>query len=251
MQKPLIIGNWKMNYTTVEAIGLCKNIMEELKDIDTVDIVVAPPFTSIEILSALLNHANISLAAQNVHFEAQGAYTGEISVAMLKHIDVKYIIVGHSERRTYFAETNEIVAKKAKAVLANGLIPVICVGENMVVREEKKYLEHIKNQLLPILNNLDENLAEEIVIAYEPIWAIGTGKSAKEKDAEEVLSYVRKLLQNTFSSDVANKIRLLYGGSVNAQNIASLLQESNIDGALVGGASLAAKSFVEIIDAVK
>lgn len=251
MKKPFIVGNWKMHCNTQEAKTLLEAIIPEVKDIDTVDIAVAPPFTSLETASTLLQNTKISLAAQNVHFLDKGAYTGEISANMLKHLNVKYVIIGHSERRTYFGETDSIVTKKVTSAIKSGLLPIICVGEDEKIRQEGHYLDFIKKEVQSFLETLDEKEASHITIAYEPIWAIGTGKTASEEDAEEVAKEIRCLLAHTFSKELAQTIRILYGGSVNGNNIKSLLHMQNIDGALVGGASLVAKDFLAIINEVK
>ncbi len=251
MRKPIIAGNWKMNKTKDEAITLSQKIRDTFVNDTDIDIVLCPPFTSLESVQKVLSSSLLKLGAQNMYFEKSGAFTGEISADMLLSYGVKYVIIGHSERRAYFNETNQIVNKKVKAALIAGLIPIICVGETLEQREINETFDVIKMQIKEGLADLEKEIVEqnkEIVIAYEPVWAIGTGKTATPKQAEEVHAYIRKQLTKIFGSAKAEEIRIQYGGSVTPDNVESLMSEPNIDGALVGGASLKSELFSEIIE---
>tara|TARA_Y100000310_G_scaffold183350_1_gene183471 strand:+ start:262 stop:978 length:717 start_codon:yes stop_codon:yes gene_type:complete len=231
----LIAGNWKMNLSVNESIKL----VEELKSQSFEnDVAVIPPFTSLSSVSEILKKSDISLGAQNMHFEDSGAFTGEISPLMLKDIGCKYVLVGHSERRQIFGETDDLVNKKLKTAIKHGLIPILCIGETLEQREAKQQEEIIEAQIINALNGLKVN-KKNIVIAYEPVWAIGTGKTATPDQAQEIHSFIRALLSDT-------KIRILYGGSVKPANASELLSQQDIDGALVGGAALKASDFSEI-----
>jgi len=246
MRKPLIAGNWKMHKTPEEARAFASQLLEELKEEREVEVVVAPPFVSLLPVKEALGDGPIKLAAQNVHWEREGAFTGEVSPLMLKEVGCEYVIVGHSERRGYFGETDEVVNRKVKALLDVGLKPILCVGETLKEREEGKTFKVVEVQVRGGLKDLEAEEGKELVVAYEPVWAIGTGRTATPHQAQEVQAFIRKLLGGLFG-EVAREIRILYGGSVKPENIAELMAEEDIDGALVGGASLKVDSFVKIV----
>lgn len=246
MRKPIIAGNWKMYKTITEARDLVRELKQLLADVDSVEIVVSPPFTALGAVVAELQGSNISVAAQNMYWEDAGAFTGEISPSMIKDIGCTFVIVGHSERRQFFNETNATVNKKVKAALKAGLTPIVCVGETLAEREFGTTTKIVEQQIREGLAGLSPQEMENIVIAYEPVWAIGTGKTATPEQAEEVHQLIRSLIaQNTGAA--ARTIRILYGGSVKPDNIDALMAQPDIDGALVGGASLKADSFVRIV----
>jgi len=247
MRRVIIAGNWKMNKTIAEAIELVNGLKRDLSDIDNIDIVVVPPYTALSEVSDMIINSNIELGAQDVYWENEGAFTGEVSPVMLKDVGVKYVVIGHSERRIYFHETNETVNKKVKAALKAGLIPIMCVGEKLEEREKNLTFKVIKDHVEGGLKGLSKEEALNIIIAYEPVWAIGTGKTATSKQAEEAHSYIRKLLRGMYDDDAAEEIRIQYGGSVKAENIKDLINQEDIDGALVGGASLKIDQFVPIV----
>jgi len=249
MRKKIIAGNWKQNKTSLEAIGLVNELKRALVDITAVDIVVCPPFTALADVHDLLSESNIALGAQNMFWEDAGAFTGEIGAPMLKDLDVQYVIVGHSERRQYFNETDATVNKRIQAALRHQLTPIVCVGENLNERETNKTFQVIQSQCEGSLANLTAEEAKQLVLAYEPVWAIGTGKTATPQQAQEVHAFIRQLLEKMFGVAVANEVRIQYGGSVNDQNAISLLSQPDIDGALVGGASLKTASFSAIVKA--
>ena len=247
MRKPVIAGNWKMNKTIKEAIELVNSLKRELIDIQEVEIVVCPVYTALSDISDLLIDSNISLGAQNVYWEPSGAFTGEISPAMLKDAGCKYVIIGHSERRKYFNESDQTVNKRIKAAQGVGLIPIFCVGETLEEREADKTIDVVKRQLIGGLEGLEKDALLNLTIAYEPVWAIGTGKTATSSQAQEVHGFIRSWLVEHCPEEVAGSLRILYGGSVKPANIGELMQQNDIDGALVGGASLDSSSFVEIV----
>ncbi len=247
MRKPLIAGNWKMNSTIAAGRALVLELKGKVSENADVEIVVAPPFTALTAVSESIQGSTIQLASQNVHWEESGAYTGEISPLMLKDVGCRYAIIGHSERRQYFHETDETVNHKIKATLKHGLIPIVCIGESLEEREDGKTLSVIESQVGEGLKGLTPGDIEQMVIAYEPIWAIGTGKTATSEQAQEVHDHIRKLLHQTFGEQAAQKVRILYGGSVKPGNIDDLMAQPDIDGALVGGASLKADSFSRIV----
>lgn len=247
MRRKIIAGNWKMYKTLSEAIELVNGLKRSLGDISEADIVVCPPYTALDNVSDLVNESNIDLGAQDAHWEKEGAFTGEVSVNMLKDIGCKYVIIGHSERRQYFGETNETVNKKTKAVLAAGLYPIVCVGETLAERESGKTFDVIKNHVQNGLKGLTKEEALKAVVAYEPVWAIGTGKTATPEQAQEVHAFIRKTLAELWDKETAAVIRIQYGGSVKPDNAATLMAKEDIDGALVGGASLKVDSFTEIV----
>ncbi len=249
-RKYLIAGNWKMNKTAPDGVELIEGILNEIGSQSEVGVAVCPPFTALESAAKALADTNtITLGAQNMHPEPDGAYTGEVSAAMLRTLYVGFVILGHSERRQYFAESDAFINQKVIAALENNLKPILCVGETIEDREAGKTLEVVETQLKGGLVNVDKKQAEQIVIAYEPVWAIGTGKTATPEMAQEVHAAIRKMLTDIFGSDIADKIRILYGGSMKPGNAAELLAEKDIDGGLIGGASLEAKSFGKLVEA--
>ncbi|RKY05578.1 triose-phosphate isomerase [Candidatus Poribacteria bacterium] len=247
MRMPLIAGNWKMNKTVGEAVQLVEELKKLVADVKDVEIAVAPPFTALYPVAQALKGSNIKLAAQDVFWEDSGAYTGEISPVMLKDLGCQYVIVGHSERRQYFGETNETVNRKVKAVLRHGMRPIMCVGEKLEEREAGKTMEVVKDHVVGGLEGLSEEEMERVVIAYEPVWAIGTGRTATPQQAQEVHQFIRELLAEMFSKETAERVRIQYGGSIKPENIAGLMAQPDIDGGLVGGASLQAESFAKIV----
>jgi len=253
MRKPIIAGNWKMNLLQNEGRELfegIKSMVSGLSEAQLPEIVVAPTFTSISVVAsakASWGSDKIKIAAQNCHWENSGAYTGELSVEMLKDAGCEYIIIGHSERRQYFSETDEMINKKAKAILAGGLIPIICCGETLEQREAGVTDEHIASQIRAALAGLTNEEIAKSVIAYEPIWAIGTGKTCDSVEANRVIAMIRNVVKEVSSTEAGNAIRILYGGSVKPSSIEEQMSMSDIDGALVGGASLKADSFNDII----
>lgn len=236
-----------MNKTISEAIDLVNGIKRELSEIENIDIVVIPPYTALSEISDMLVNSNIELGAQDVYWEEKGAFTGEISPIMLKDVGVKYVIIGHSERRTYFGEISETVNKKVKAALKAGLSPIMCVGERLEERESGKTFGVVKEHVESGLKGVSKEDVLKVVIAYEPVWAIGTGKTATPEQAEEVHVYIRKLLRDMYDESVAENLRIQYGGSVTPENIKGLISQENIDGALVGGASIKIEQFVPIV----
>ena len=245
---PLIAGNWKMYKTVPEAVQTATQLKELVSDVDDVDIMIAPPFTALYSVSEALNDSSITLGAQNMFWENEGAYTGEISSAMLLSAECRYLIIGHSERREYFGESNEAVNKKVGAAIDSGLIPIMCIGESEKQREAGETFSVLDKQLKMGLKSQFADALESLVIAYEPIWAIGTGKTATSEQAQEVHQYLRKEIAQMFSQTLADNLRILYGGSVKPQNAAELMGMPDIDGALVGGASLDAETFSRIIN---
>lgn len=248
MKKYLFVGNWKMNKTLKETEEYFENFLQKFLKINLSDreVVIAPPFTSLAYCQSLLKNSPLKLGAQNSCWEEKGAFTGEISPLMLKELKVEYVILGHSERRHIFGERDEIVAKRVEGVYKYGLIPILCVGETLEERKKEKTLEVIKNQLLKGLEGI-KNIKENMpVIAYEPVWAIGTGINATPDQAEEVHSFIREKLKDFYSEEVVEKIRILYGGSVTPENVKELMEKPNIDGVLVGGASLDPEKFFKI-----
>ncbi len=243
MRRPFIAANWKMNKTTSETQEFLSGFITAVEDVTDADIVIAPPFTSLSIAAEKLKGTNIILAAQDVFYEEKGAYTGEISPLMLIDIGCNYVIIGHSERRQYFHETDEIVNKKIKAAKKVGLKIIFCIGESLEEREAGKTFDVLKREIEKGLNGTD---TEDIVIAYEPIWAIGTGKTATPEQAQEAHAYIRDRLKILYGNK-GDEIRILYGGSVTPENIDSLMACKDVDGALVGGASLKVESFVRLV----
>ncbi len=249
MRKPLVAGNWKMNKTVEQARLLVAEMLPGLQAEPSVERVLCPPFSALMALAAQLTGTGIGLGAQNMYWEASGAYTGEVAPAMVKEF-CEYVILGHSERRTYFGETDATVNRKVKAALANQLIPIVCIGETLAENEAGKTADVVIRQVLEGLKELSEEQARKIVIAYEPIWAIGTGRAATATGANAVLSeYIRPALISLFGKDVAEGTRILYGGSVTGSNAAEFFGQPDIDGALVGGASLKPADFIKIVQA--
>ncbi|UCB56643.1 MAG: triose-phosphate isomerase [Candidatus Omnitrophota bacterium] len=251
MRRKIIAGNWKMNKTAKEAVDLVAGLKNQLKNIQDVDIVVCPPFTALTEVVKVIQGTNIQLGAQNTYWEDAGAFTGEVSCVMLKELGCAYIIVGHSERRQYFGETNETVNKKAKAVLSHKLTPIICIGERLEEREQNKTFEVLKDHIENGLKGITGEEAKKIIIAYEPVWAIGTGKTATPQQAQEAHSFIRGLLKELYDKETSEVIRIQYGGSVKPDNISELMAQPDLDGALVGGASLKLDSFVKIVEGSK
>jgi triosephosphate isomerase len=247
MRIPIIAGNWKMNTVVEDAKALVQDLTTRVKDVNNVEIVVCPPFTSLAVVAGVTKGSNIGLGAQNLYWEKSGAFTGEVSGPMLKVIGCSYVIIGHSERRTYFHETDETVNKKIFAALAEGLKPIVCVGETLEERENGKTFDVVKRQVTNGLAKLSAEQMKAVVIAYEPVWAIGTGKTATPEQAQEVHAFIRKLLTEMFGETTAEETRIQYGGSVNPGNATALMSQADIDGALVGGASLKADSFEKIV----
>lgn len=247
MRKIIIAGNWKMYKTITQAIDLANRLTRELCDIKKVAVAICPPFTCLNEVSDIISESNIALGAQNMHWKDEGAFTGEISPPMLKDVGCKYVILGHSERRQYFAETNELVNKKTKAALQYGLTPIVCVGETIEERKAGKTFDVVKDHIQHGLKGLSAEELRKVVIAYEPVWAIGTGLTAKPKQAQEVHRFIRGLLSDMSDADIACDITIQYGGSVKPENTKDLMKENDIDGALVGGASLDADSFTAIV----
>ncbi|OGW75031.1 MAG: triose-phosphate isomerase [Omnitrophica bacterium RBG_13_46_9] len=247
MRRPIIAGNWKMNKTSEEAILLSNGIKRDLFDIQNIEIVLCPPFTSLSDVRDVILDTNIILGAQNMHWQAEGAFTGEIAPGMLKHIGCKYVIIGHSERRIYFGETNETVEKKVRAALKENLSPILCVGEKLKERENGKTFDVVSEHVEKGLLGVGEKEILDVVIAYEPVWAIGTGKNATPDQAQEVHKFIRGILSDKYGKEISDNVRIQYGGSVNPDNIADLIKEKDIDGALVGGASIKEGSFVDLV----
>ena len=246
MRKAIIAGNWKMNKTPDEARALVEELIPLVADAEC-EVVVCPPFVDLCPVSKAIKGTNIHLGAQNIHWAKSGAFTGEISADMLKKFGVEYAIVGHSERRQYFGETDATVNMRAKAALENGITPIICVGESLEQRERGETDEFVASQVRGALEGISADDARRVVIAYEPIWAIGTGRTATAEMAEETIIVIRKTLRSIFGNDAAETVRIQYGGSMNPQNAASLMAMENIDGGLIGGASLKAEDFSKVV----
>lgn len=250
MRDTIIAGNWKMNNTVPESLKLLASIEHHVKkELPGIDIVVIPPFTSLYSVGISLQGSFIKMGAQNLFWENNGAYTGEVAGPFLKDIGCKYVLVGHSERRKYFGDTGETVNKKTLAALRNDLIPIICVGESLEERERKAHKDVVERQVKEALFGFHLRDVENVVVAYEPVWAIGTGKTASPEEAQEMHYFIRNLMEKVFDSPTANKIRILYGGSVTAKIAQDLLGQKDIDGALVGGASLKGEEFGNIVAA--
>lgn len=247
-RRPMVAGNWKMNKTLGETAELLKALKPQLENIDSVDLVVCPPFIDLPLTKDILEGSNIKVGAQNMHWEASGAYTGEVSAPMLKDL-CDYVIIGHSERRAMFGETDETVNKKVMAALNAGLLPIVCVGETLEENEAGQTEAVVDRMVREGLKGLSQEQAGQIVIAYEPVWAIGTGKTATPDQANDVhKNVVRPILREMFGEELGNSIRILYGGSVKPGNAAELFGQSDIDGGLIGGASLKAADFAGIVD---
>ena len=250
MRTPIIVGNWKLNKTIREAVALVDSLHPLVADATDVEIVVAPVFTGLSAVSQAITGRGIRLGAQDVFWEDSGAFTGEVSPGLLKDVGCDYVIIGHSERRQYFSETNENVNRKAKAAHAHGLIPIICAGESLEEREADKTGAVVEDHVLNGIAGLSADQIISTIIAYEPVWAIGTGRNATPDQAQEVHALIRSLLSELYSTDVASQVRIQYGGSVKPDNAGVLIAQPDVDGALVGTASWEAESFAEIIKAV-
>ncbi|MGD1006156.1 MAG: triose-phosphate isomerase [Ignavibacteriaceae bacterium] len=250
MRKKVIAGNWKMNNDLSESQNLISKLISGLSNEKVnCDVIVCPPFTSLSEANSLLKKSIIKLGAQNMYFEESGAFTGEISASMLKNTGCEYVILGHSERRTIFGETDQVINKKIKKALQSNLLPIFCVGESLQERESEVTNDIIKRQITEGLKNISSAEMQKIIIAYEPVWAIGTGKTASPQQAEDVHAFIRGLVKSLYSNEIAEGLVIQYGGSVKPDNAKELLSQKDIDGALVGGACLKSESFIEIIKA--
>lgn len=249
MRRPLVAANWKMNMTCAETVKYLTDFTNEVEGLTSVDVVICPPFTALRTASTYLEYekSNIALGSQNMHWEEKGAYTGEISVSMLKELNVSWVITGHSERRRYFNEDNETVTRKVRSAIESGIKPIICVGESLEERENDQTLEVIRTQVLSALEAVKDTEDPEFSIAYEPIWAIGTGKAADPESVNDVARHIRALVGTVFFPDLARRVRIIYGGSIDADNFHAFLSEPDIDGGLVGGASLSANTFSKLV----
>jgi len=247
MRIPFIAGNWKMFKTVHDAVVFVKELRVLVKDITDVEIVVAPPFTAIHPVAEAARNTNIGVAAQDVHWEREGAFTGEVCAPMLKEAGAEYVIIGHSERRRYFHETDAIVSRKIVAALQAELTPIVCVGETLEERERGQMLAVLDRQVKDGLDQVTGSQVADLVIAYEPVWAIGTGRNATAAQAEEAHAHIRQRLRQWFGADAADRCHVIYGGSVKPDNIRELIAEADVDGALVGGASLDVQSFADIV----
>lgn len=245
MRTPIIAGNWKLNKTVEEALALAKDLKGQLSDLTDVEIIIAPPFTALASLSAVLTDSPISLAGQNC-YPSEGAFTGEISPALLRDVGCRSVLIGHSERRQLFAEQDDFINQKIKAALAAGLKVIFCIGETLTERNENRTFEVLEKQLRMGLSGLDSAAMTRLTVAYEPVWAIGTGQTASDEQAQEAHHFIRNLLSQMFDPTTAETTRILYGGSVKPDNIDGLMRQTDIDGALVGGASLKAGDFIRI-----
>lgn len=246
MRKPLIAGNWKMNKTNTETEEFLNELLE--MDLDSeVEALICPPTIDLYLTRSILKDSSIKLGAQNMHNENQGAFTGETSPIMLTNLGVDYVILGHSERRSLFGETDDFIATKLASAYSNDLLPILCVGESLEEREAGSFQAVVKSQVSKGINGIDKEGLENLVIAYEPVWAIGTGRTASIEDASNMAKYIRKLIHEMYG-EISEKVRILYGGSVKPENIKEFMAEEDIDGALVGGASLDAKSFASLVN---
>ncbi|MBI5404479.1 MAG: triose-phosphate isomerase [Ignavibacteriae bacterium] len=249
MRKKFIAGNWKMNTTSVTSKDLLSGLVSGLSDeiLEKVDVVVCPPFTSLATTNEVIKNKKIGIGAQNIHQKDEGAYTGEISAPMIKSLNCGYVILGHSERRQYFGETNHLINAKIKNALKYGIKPILCVGETLDERENNMHMKIVDDQVTLCLKDLTKEDMKNVIIAYEPVWAIGTGKTATPDMANEMHIIIRQALENIFGKDTADSTRILYGGSMNDKNAAELLAKPDIDGGLIGGAALKADNFIKII----
>lgn len=247
MRKPIIAGNWKMNMTPDEAKALVTELIPLVKDAKA-EVVVCPPYVDLAVVQPLIAGTNIKLGSQSIHWAAKGAFTGEISADMLKAFGVSYAIIGHSERRQYFGETDESVNARAKAAIAAGITPIICVGESLDQREAGETDAFVSGQTVAALKDISAADAEKLVIAYEPIWAIGTGKTATNEQANETVGVVRAAVASVYGKETAEKVRIQYGGSMNPKNASELMAMPEIDGGLIGGASLKAEDFSKVVN---
>ena len=246
-RKILIAGNWKMNKTATEAVELAKPVIDTLANQSDIDVLMCPPFTAIAAVSALIGNSTVYVGAQNMSDKASGAFTGEVSASMLRDLQVSHVILGHSERRSYYGETDEFINRKLIAALENNLKPILCVGETLAEREAGKVESVIETQLVGGLKDVPADKAESIIIAYEPVWAIGTGKTATPEQAQDVHAFIRAQLIALLGT-VGSSIRILYGGSMKPANADELLAKPDIDGGLIGGAALVAKDFLSLVE---
>ncbi|MEG6574582.1 MAG: triose-phosphate isomerase [Caldibacillus debilis] len=251
MRKPIIAGNWKMHKTAAEAVDFVEKVKDKIPPNDRVDAVVCAPALFLDRLVGAVKGSELAVGAQNMHFQDQGAFTGEISPLALSDLGVQYVIIGHSERREMFNETDESVNKKMHAAFKHSLVPIVCVGETLEQREKGETKHVVETQIKKAFEGLKPDQAEKAVVAYEPVWAIGTGRSATAEDANEVCGYIRSVIAGMFGKEVAEKVRIQYGGSVKPENIGDFVKRPHIDGALVGGASLDPQSFLQLLEASK
>lgn len=247
MRKPIIAGNWKMHKTIAEAVEFVNDIKDKVNNTD-VEAVICAPFTLLKDLKEATKGTNIKIGAQNMHYAEQGAFTGEISAPMLKELNIDYVVLGHSERRQYFNETNETVNKKVVKALEEGIDPILCVGETLEEREASETKNVCKEQTEKALVGVSAEDMKKVVIAYEPVWAIGTGKTATAEDANDVIAYIREVVKGLYGEEISEEVRIQYGGSVKPSNVAEIMNQSDIDGALVGGASLLASDYTELVN---
>jgi triosephosphate isomerase len=247
MRTPFIAGNWKMHKTVADTVKFAKEFRGLAKDLTGVDIVIAPPFTALHAAAEALRNSNVGVAAQDLYWEREGAFTGEVSAAMIAETGAEFVIVGHSERRTLFGETDASVNRKIAAAFAGGLTPIVCIGETLDQRERNETFTVLDRQIREGLDGLSSGQLVQLVLAYEPVWAIGTGRNATPAQAEEAHAHIRKRLQQWFGAEPSELCRIVYGGSVKPENIANLASQPNVDGALVGGASLDVRAFADIV----
>ena len=247
MRKPIIAGNWKMHKTIAEAVEFVNDIKDKVNNTD-VEAVICAPFTLLKDLKEATKGTNIKIGAQNMHYAEQGAFTGEISAPMLKELNIDYVVLGHSERRQYFNETNETVNKKVIKALEEGIDPILCVGETLEEREASETKNVCKEQTEKALVGVSAEDMKKVVIAYEPVWAIGTGKTATAEDANDVIAYIREVVKGLYGEEISEEVRIQYGGSVKPSNVAEIMNQSDIDGALVGGASLLSSDYTELVN---
>lgn len=248
MRKTIIAGNWKMNKTVSETKQFFNELLPIIKEMNA-NVIIATPFTSLVTASEITKNTIVKIAAQNMGNRLNGAYTGEISPLMLKDINIDYVIIGHSERREYYGDTDFHINEKVKLALQTGVSPILCIGEKLEEREENKTKDVVKTQILEGLKDVSKEDIKNVIIAYEPVWAIGTGKTATPEMAQDVHRYIRDLIEEKYGKEIADEISILYGGSMKPENVVELLNESDIDGGLIGGASLEAKSFAKLIEA--
>ncbi|MGL5713858.1 MAG: triose-phosphate isomerase [Paraclostridium sp.] len=247
MRKPIIAGNWKMHKTIAEAVEFVNDIKDKVNNTE-VEAVICAPFTLLKDLKEATKGTNIKIGAQNMHYADNGAFTGEISAAMLNELNIDYVVLGHSERRQYFNETNETVNKKVVKALEAGIDPILCVGETLEEREAENTKNVCKEQTEKALVGVSAEDMKKVVIAYEPVWAIGTGKTATAEDANDVIAYIREVVKGLYGKEISEEVRIQYGGSVKPSNVAEIMNQSDIDGALVGGASLLASDYTELVN---
>jgi triosephosphate isomerase len=251
MRKNIVAGNWKMNKTFSEGVKLIQQILNQAESIKDVELIIAPPFILSAEASKVLKESAVKLASQNCSNHHEGAYTGEISASMIKSVGAEYVILGHSERRKYFMETNEIINKKMKLALENRLKPIVCCGEVLKEREQEEHFKVVNNQIKEMFDGINPASLKNIIIAYEPVWAIGTGKTATPEQAQEMHQFIREKIKNSYGSQIANDISILYGGSCKPSNAKELFANSDVDGGLIGGASLNASDFIDIAKSFK